>query len=543
MLCSLVLAAALGAAPPPVSLTHLNRLRRELPAGHLAYWPRAAAPATPSGVNGPYRELPLPGAPVRLELVARAAVAYAQAGDVPRAREALVTVRAGARPDGSFAAELDAQGHPGAGTGTAWAVWAYGLVAHAVVGRDAALAATLRNDVARPVERLLFATVPTYRRYRPVPGGQAPRWFLGGSPADTALAVVGLAALYEDAPSPALKLLLRRYGDGLAEHRRGSPARFPFLAHMPDADGTAWRADQAWGLEALTRAGKALQDARFLKEAREEGDNLAAHLVLEGATPSSAADVLPLVRGLTALCGVTGESRYGKLAGLLAAPLQGTFDPANGRFDDRPGDVELAAGAPGTLAGLLALQAIAAQPRSWACASARALGAAIAPRRVEAEALPGVARVLDGGAGRRYVLLRPGELLRFGVHGAPGAYLAIPVAARRPGGPAALRVSAGGVTQSWLTTEAWEAGHFPRPVPLKGDDAVAVRCDEHARSAVELDALVLQPALAVRAFQMGDRVVWVARNYGSTPRVWRLGQDAFGLRPFQAMVIERAAGM
>jgi hypothetical protein len=99
------------------------------------------------------------------------------------------------------------------------------------------------------------------------------------------------------------------------------------------------------------------------------------------------------------------------------------------------------------------------------------------------------------------------------------------------------------VTQSWQPTLAWEAGQFPRPLPLKADDVVALRCDERARAAVQVDALVLQPALVARAFQLGDRMVWVVRNYGATPRTWRLGKDAFGLRAFQAVVLERAAGM
>lgn len=599
---------------PTVNLAHLDWLRRELtrPDGTTAvYWQIYATPVQPGRRDGPYKYVDAGGEGVGcVDDVARAAIVYAQAaertGDEAawtHAREALTFVRSMEASDGTYYNFVDASGRinmtgPTSRKGLTWwtarALWATAVGAHAFARRDPVFAADLRRDAAKTVQTLLWDTVPRYHRYARWGPVRIPAWFMGGAPDVTSVAVLGLATLQSDSPSPVVKLLLRRYSEAIATYYAGDAGHFPYHAHLPSRAVTSWHAYGAHMLHALALAGNVLHEPRLVAEARHEAENFTVHLLINGGPlwgfspaprpfPQIAYNVEPEVSGLLALYDATGDARFGKLAGLFASWLLGNnlaqrpmYDPATGRVwdgidaahdldpDGPLGQASADAGAESTVEGLLALQALQAHATFWpyALATSPATGpeALGLPRVLEGESAKGVSSVmLASGAdwsGDRYAVLQPGEAIRWTFHSS-GDFLFVPIFARDrhlEGERAVLRVSASGVTQACrpvfpqagATAATIEAGQLPHPFPLSPGDDVVASYAATARQALKLDGLVLQPAVQARWFRQGDEELAVVRNYTGRPRVFgwpeagkTRASDRYGLAPHAWLLVER----
>jgi hypothetical protein len=594
-LTGLVVAAMLTAAVPlparpAINLSHLDWLRREVmrPDGHkLTYWQIYATPVEKGARSGAYKYVEAGGEGVGcVDDVARAAIVYAQeaerTGDVAaltHAREALEFVRALRAGDGTYYNFIFADGrinetgqtsHKGLTWWTARALWATAVGARVFQKRDPDFAALLRADAAKTVEKLLWDTVPRYHHYETWGVTRIPAWFMGGAPDVTAVAVLGLATLQAEKPSPALKILLARYAEALASYYSGNAARFPYHAHLPSRDVTKWHAYGAHMLHAIALAGRVLKQPALVAEAREEADNFTTHLLinggtLDGFTPAPrrysqiAYGVEPEVSGLLALYDATGEARYGKMAGLYASWLTGNnaagapvYDQATGRVydgidgnkdigsDQAPGQISVDAGAESTLEGLLALQALAVRPQFGAYVNAHMMEADAAhafplPLMLEAEeALPAQRAVVQQGelwSGDRFVFVKPGDALRWSNRAAMGDFLFEPFFARDhhlKGERSMVRVSVAQQTQAYRpmlppnnsSGVAIETGFFPRAFHLEPGDSVVASYAATARQPLKLDAILLQPCLQSRAFMVGDTAVAVVRNYSDTPRAF-----------------------
>lgn len=334
---------------------------------------------------------------------ARAAVVYlhhyAATGDEDaraKAQELLRFVQYMQRPDGlfdNFVWDADLRINidhansrsPGVTWWTARAVWALGEGARALQEADPDAARTYIAS-ARRVLPHLDALLSRYGETTTINGRLYPRWLPYEFAADaTSELLLGLTALQEVAPDPALRQTIDRFAEGTALMQHGTVAEPPYGAHL------SWREMwHGWGnaqTSALVAAGR-------LPSAVHEADHFYPRLLVDGWGYSYdletnemrrfeqiAYAVRPVVTGLLALADATGETRYARLAGLAASWFTGAnvadvamYDPTTGRGYDGITDsttVNYNAGAESTIEALLTMQAVARRPEAHAWLHAR----------------------------------------------------------------------------------------------------------------------------------------------------------------------------
>jgi hypothetical protein len=320
--------------------------------------------------------------------VARAAVLYARnfrrTGNAhvgAQARAALEAVMAMDRGDGAYYNFVWTDGspnktgptsRPGANWWTARALWALGEGALAFRAVDPAFADRLRTQALRTVT---FFAKDLERRDGTYKQGM-PGWFIGDGADATAVAVLGLAALDQDATNPQVAWLMARYAAGIASWTPGTGILAH--AHLPSIKRTLWHSYGAHMLHALALAGHQLHDERLLAAAKDEATYFTPRLLLAGgpvaelnpgvvAFPQIAYGVEPTVLGLLAI----GEPRFDQLGALFASWLTGNnhakrpmYDPATGRawdgIDAKGASTD--SGAESTIEAMLTLEALASRP-------------------------------------------------------------------------------------------------------------------------------------------------------------------------------------
>jgi len=508
---------------------------RALLAGVLAIAaPLAAAPAARPAVDlAPLAAVRLApsqqAGPVATADVARAALACVRAGQLPRARVALTTLLAGQQPDGLFpdalpAGEEVALRLTGA---TGRAGWALAEAAARLAPGDPPYAARLRAAALRALGD---------------PAAQE-----GATTEALACAALGLAALVEAAPDAGAQAALGAAADRLAAGRQGDAATWPYNAHRPRAEAPPagrrlWVTPQPATVAALAAAGAALARPELVRAAQAEADHFGVHALLAGGPatgfspgPSAAAHgpaaVAAWVEGLTRLWRRTRDPRYAQTAGLWAGWLEAGQGPKSAGVD--------------AVLTRLALQDV---PLAWAWRDARPVGpvqagpswlaaapgpparpsaapphgAGVDVLRRAALGVPALDATFTAPAGLPPVLVLP----VLAPAGLPSVSLPPAEAAAGAGEP--LVVTAGG--QTWATGPA--ARHRAGPRPMQGSPVVTLAAGASIRvtsaaapgTPLQLDGVLLQPAIAARTWRAGTQRLTIARNYTAAARAYAPGR-------------------
>ncbi|MBC7541278.1 MAG: hypothetical protein H7338_00955 [Candidatus Sericytochromatia bacterium] len=582
-LAALVMVSGLGSTVPPnpavPNLAHLDWLRRsvrQLDGHELFTWQIYASPVKPGDRQGPFRFVGDEDEGIGcVDDVARAALVYfqhfeqtGQRTSLENGRKALAFIRSQSAGDGTYWNFIWADGRPNkdgptSKNGLNWwtmrALWATATGLRTMAKQDPGLATLLRGDLARTVDRLERDQQRHYGQYTSWGPHRIPAWFLNGAPDVTAVAVLGLCALYETDPSPQVARLITRYAEAIAAYQLGDAREFPYYAHPPSDAVTHWH---GWGchtLHALALAGRLLHRADWIHSARLEADHFTTHLLINGGPingftpapqpyPQIAYNVTPTAQGLLALYDATQEARYGQLAALQASWLYGNnpaglpmTDATTGRVWDGidPKGISGDSGAESTIEGLLTQLAFSHYPGLSAWLNAREtarLGATV----LEAEAcVPGPERIREVGKGfsdEGFVSLKPGDRLTFQHQLVPGDYLLSPVFLRERqlvGEGATLQVTAGGLSQSltpvypqpgapWNTMES---GFLPNAVRIRAGEPITLQYAAGAKQPLKLDGIVAQPLVEHRILAMAGQQVALLKSFAAisttvTPAGW-----------------------
>lgn len=261
-------------------------------------------------------------------------------------------------------------------------VWALGTGARALKAANPAFAEACARRVRRAFPHL-EAALARYGETTEDGGRVLPRWLLSEYAADaTSELLLGLVALDQAYPDPAVRAMIDRFGEGLETMQYGSMNVFPYGLHA------SWRGVwHAWG-NAQTQA---LAEAGRLPGAVREAEHFFPRLLTGGwlhemplDAPGSARafeqiayDIRPVAVGLVRLYEATGDVRYARMAGLAASWLTGNnvagtvmYDAAHGYGFDGitgPADVNRNAGAESTVEAVMTLLEVERHPeaRRW----------------------------------------------------------------------------------------------------------------------------------------------------------------------------------
>lgn len=201
-----------------------------------------------------------------------------------------------------------------------------------------------------------------------------------------AVIVLGLLDWRRTVDDPGTDALIDKYTAWILAGRHEPTAAFPHVVHEPWQN--LWH---AWGqlqVEALARAGAALDREEWLASARDEAESwhrryliaqpIAYFEFVDGDTANTrhyaqiAYDLNCVVQGNRALYDVTGEEAFAQVAGVAGSWLLGNnvtnepmYDAATGRGYDgiiSANERNLNSGAESTIESLLALEALAGLP-------------------------------------------------------------------------------------------------------------------------------------------------------------------------------------
>lgn len=331
---------------------------------------------------------------------ARAAVLYlrdfeqnGRMESLTRARGLLDFVLAMQAPDGEFwnfiraDHSINRDGRTSVKSFGWWAargIWSLGTGYRLFRDRDTAYAARIGEAVKRSLPHVR-ALLRDYGKTELDSGYVMPAWLLYGSGADaTSELILGLVEYYRASPSPDLREMIVRLGEGFAAMQDGDIATFPFGLHR--SWGTLWH---LWGnsqTQALATAGRVLGDTMMISSARREADNFYTRLLAGGllremdlANPLSrkefdqiAYGIRPLTVGLLRLYDATGNADYLTMAGLAASWFFGNnpagvvmYDSLTGRcFDGIRSRTEINrnSGAESTIEALMTLVELSGYP-------------------------------------------------------------------------------------------------------------------------------------------------------------------------------------
>ena len=276
------------------------------------------------------------------------------------------------------------------------AVWALGEGARVLKESDPGLSRQYAASIRRTYP-YLDTFLARYGETAQANGFTFPAWLLYESAADaTSELLLGLVALQQAYPDPALQTRITRFADGIERMRLGDVNTFPYGGFASYPGG--WH---GWGnsqTQALAAAGR-------VEVARREADDFYTLLFTDGwlhsldyATrqPRQFEQIAYATRcvalGLMRLYEKTGERRYAQMAGLAASWFAGNnvagvamYDPATGRGYDGINSatvVNYNSGAESTIEALAAL--------------AEVLRAPAAARWYDARADPPATRVVNG---------------------------------------------------------------------------------------------------------------------------------------------------
>ncbi|MDQ0199248.1 glycoside hydrolase family protein [Neobacillus ginsengisoli] len=261
-------------------------------------------------------------------------------------------------------------------------MWALGYGYKVFNKIDPQYAKELNNSFLLANNALQKKVNPNYGKYSTIHGYQVPAWIDGFDAMSNAL--LGLSEYYSASPNPIVKDSMMKLGEGLTKFQFGSFDEYPFSAHLDwSGSPTLWH---AWGSSqtfALAKAGQVLHKEQWIQSAKKEADYLFTHLLVNGMikemAPTMAKDeqiaygVDMLVQGFSELSNVTHDKTYAKYAGIAASWFTGNndaqfamYDPNTGRgYDGINGvtkKVNMNSGAESTIETLMALQAIRTIP-------------------------------------------------------------------------------------------------------------------------------------------------------------------------------------
>ena len=273
--------------------------------------------------------------------------------------------------------ETGVTSHKSFGWWGARGVWAMAMGHRVLAQVDPSFARGLGDRVRRSLPRVDSLLKP-YDQSSLVRGYRVPRWLPYGSGADVSSELMmGLAEYVSVTQDTGAQIFLKKLGDGLMTMQDGDEATYPFGLHR------SWESMwHMWGngqTQALSEAGRLMQDRRMVESAEREARGFYSRLLIDGYSkemdvPDStsraqfeqiAYGVRPLAVGLVRLHEATGKEVYLVMAGLAASWLLGNnvlglpmYDPATGRCYDGIRDsttMNRNSGAESTIEGLWSL--------------------------------------------------------------------------------------------------------------------------------------------------------------------------------------------
>jgi hypothetical protein len=318
-------------------------------------------------------------------------------------------------------------------------VWALGEGYAAFAAVDPGFAGFLRDRLRLAVRALERASLARYGTWLVADDVRVPAWLITGGADATSEACLGLTAYVGAAPADTwARTALTRYAEGVAAMSSGRVGVWPFGAILPwTGSQSLWH---AWGGEAAqalckasaTLGSKALRTAGLL-----DAGSFTPTLLAAGG-PYNAWSPLPgeaqiaygaegRVAGLLAAADLTGSHGYEQLGGLAGGWFFGanpsgapTYDVATGAtFDgvEFDGRVNPNSGAESTIHGLLAMIALDAHPQAAALASSITGYRWVGLHHIEAES-----GRLRGGAS----VVTPPSTWTGAANWSGGAYVSVP---------------------------------------------------------------------------------------------------------------------
>lgn len=449
---------------------------------------------------------PAAAAPAALgtEAVARTALAQGRAGQDTRARQALDQLLAGQQADGLFPDSLPAGEEVAMRLtpATGQAGWALAEAAARLAKADPAYAARLRTAALRAL---------------------GDRDAQAGAATDAlASAALGLAALVVAKPDEATKATLAAAADQLLAGQAGNAATYPYYAHRPRPEAPPTErgplvTPRPATVAALAAAGAALQRPELVRAAQLEADHFGVHALLSGGpglgfdpapvlNPNASEAAVTWVEGLVRLWRRTHDPRYAQTAGLWASWLA-------------------AGGRAGSDEALMARQLLRDVPPAapWHTATP------VAPLAAGPAWLPGKLAYLDppppasdprAGIGRLAAIhaLDAAVALASPI---TGAFVVSPVMASDMAGDLLMVTSGSTTWRAGLAgpVTAWARPASPGPLlALAAGSPIRLTTMAPAGAKLRFEGLLLQPAIAARAWRQGRQRLTIARNYTAAPR-------------------------
>ena len=265
-------------------------------------------------------------------------------------------------------------------------VWALGVGARVLADANPDFAALCAEHVRRTYPHL-DALLDRYGQTTPQDGRTLPRWLIHENAADaTSELLLGLVALNQAAPDPALRTRIDRFAEGIALMQYGTMNAFPYGYHAAYPGG--WH---GWGSSQT----QALAEARVTASAVREAEHFYPRLLVDGWLHSIPLDPSEPVRefeqiayatrcvtvGLLRLHEATGDARYAVMAGLAASWFTSNnvaefamYDAEHGRGYDGingPGSINLNSGAESAIEALFSVLEVERVPEARAWMTAR----------------------------------------------------------------------------------------------------------------------------------------------------------------------------
>ncbi len=249
--------------------------------------------------------------------------------------------------------ETGVTSHKSFGWWGARGVWAMAMGQRVLARVDPSFARRLGDRIRRSLPRVDSLLKP-YDQSSVVRGYRVPRWLPYGSGADVSSELMlGLSEYVSVTQDTSAQIFLRKLAAGLMTMQDGDEATYPFGLHR--SWETMWH---MWGngqTQALSEAGRMLQDRMMVESAEREARGFYSRLLIDGYckemdVPDAASlarfeqiayGVRPLAVGLVRLYEATGKQEYLVMAGLAASWLLGNnvlglpmYDSATGRCFD-----------------------------------------------------------------------------------------------------------------------------------------------------------------------------------------------------------------
>ncbi len=270
-------------------------------------------------------------------------------------------------------------------------VWALGEAYASFTGSNPTFAQFLKARLHLALDALDRGCLAFYGRWFVADDVRVPAWLITGGADATAEACLGLAAYVRAEPGDRrVRTALSRLAEGVAAMRSGGTGVWPFGAVLP------WTLSQgfwhAWGGEApqaLCRTAAVLGSSSVRAAGLSDAGSFTPQVLTSGGPHNSwtpvpgeaeiAYGAEGRVAGLLAAADLTGSEGFLQLGGLAGGWFFGantsgqpTYDPATGAtFDgvETDGRINANSGAESTIHGLLAMLALDAHPEAARLAS------------------------------------------------------------------------------------------------------------------------------------------------------------------------------